>query len=294
LFVAVLSDKPELRERFCSSFGKGTGKDDIGFYSSEGSGQTITLMDPIAYPEKIQPLLYTLSMADAAVLLVDTLTPKIGEIIVALDSLGLDRGVVVSSSQIPLKGTVLDKYEKVADMEAAKAKVLAFAPAAGGETALALAERTAAVKSVGNVAYSSVKSGKIRKQDKLFLLPEGKDIEVRSIHVNGNEVEEAGAGTRIEMAFKGDLFERGIIVPLRNEHQVENVVNGKFVKSPFFKDELKGRIHAYTNMQYVEGAVTDNDLTLLAPLAFEKGESILVVDASNQKLRIAGVFKSKW
>ena len=251
-------------------------------------------MDPIAYPEKIQPLLYTLSIADSVVLLVDTLTPKIGEIIVALDSLGLDKGIVMSSSPIPLKGTVLDKYEKAADMEAAKAKVLAFAPVAGGDTAFALAERTAAVKSVGNVAYSSVKSGKIRKQDKLFLLPEGKDIEVRSIHVNGNEVEEAGAGTRIELAFKGDLFERGIIVPLRHEHQVENVVNGKFVKSPFFKDELKGRIHAYTNMQYVEGAVTDNDLTLLQPLAFEKGESILVVDASNQKLRIAGVFKSKW
>jgi hypothetical protein len=47
-------------------------------------------------------------------------------------------------------------------------------------------------------------------------------------------------------------------------------------------------------MQYLEGTVTDNDLTLSQPLAFEKGESILVVDASNQKLRIAGVFQSKW
>lgn len=294
MFVAVLSDKPELRERFCQSVGKETGKEDIAFYSSENSGRTITFVDPRPYPEKIQPLLYALSMADAVVLLVETLTPKIGEIIVALDSLGLDRGILMSASPIPFKGTVLDKYEKVPDMEAAKAKALALPEAAGGETILALSERTEAVKSIGNVAYSSVKSGKIRKQDKLFFLPGGKDIEVRSIHVNGSEVEEAGAGSRIELAFKGDLFERGIIVPLRHEHQVENVVNGKFVKSPFYKDEIKGRIHAYTNMQYVEGTVTDNDLTLLQPLAFEKGESILVVDASNQKLRIAGVFKSKW
>jgi len=47
-------------------------------------------------------------------------------------------------------------------------------------------------------------------------------------------------------------------------------------------------------MQFVEGNVFENELKLSAPLAFEKGEMILVVDASNQKLRIAGVFQSKW
>ena len=291
MFVAVLSDKPELRERFCVSAGKEMGRDEIAVYSSENGK---VLIDPVQYPEKIQPLLYALSMADYAVLIVETLTPRIGEIIVALDSLGLDKGMVVSSSPLPVKGTKLDHYELVADMDAARAKVLALPESSGGEAVLALASKCEAVKSVGNVAYGALKSGRIRKSDKLFQLPEKKDIEVRSLHVGGSEVDEASAGARIEMAYRGDLFERGIIVPLRHEHQVESVVNGRFRKSPFFKDELKGRIHAYTNMQYVEGTVTDNDLTLLQPLAFEKGETILVVDASNQKLRIAGAFQSKW
>jgi selenocysteine-specific translation elongation factor len=144
------------------------------------------------------------------------------------------------------------------------------------------------------VAYGTLKGGTMKKQDKMFLLPDRKEIEVRSINVDGTGVDELQAASGFEMAYKGDLIERGILAPLRNEYQVENIVNGRFVKNPFFKDELKGKIHAYANMQYVEGHFTDNDLTLSAPLAFEKGELILVIDASNQKLRIAGVFQSKW
>lgn len=294
MFVAVLSDKPELRERFCRLMGKETGKDDISFYSASHDGRTFTLVEPTLYPEKIQPLLYTLSMADCAVVLVDTLTPKVGEIIVALNAMRIDKGVLVSGVQLPLAGTVLDKYGKATDMDAAKEMVLALQRDAAGESTVALVDKSLTVKSVGNMALGAVKSGKITKHEKLFLLPSKKEIEVRSLQISDADAEEAPAGSRFGMAYKGEPLERGVLVPLRNEFQVENVVNGRFSRSPFFKDELKGRIHAYTNMQFVEGTVTDNDLTLLEPLAFEKGEIILVVDASNQKLRIVGTFQSKW
>ncbi len=294
MFVAVLSDKPELREQFCKLVGKETGKDDISFYAANFNGRIITLVEPTLYPDKIQPLLYSLSMADYVVLLADGLTPKIGEIVVALNALKLDKGIVVSSAPLPLAGTVLDKYEKVTDMNAAKEKVLSLQRGEPGENALALVDKAFAVKSVGNVALGVVKSGKLKKHDKLFLLPDKKELEVRTIQINDADCEEADAGARFGIAYKGDLLERGILVPLRNEFQVESIVNGRFVKSPFFKDELKGRIHAYSNMQFVEGNVFENELKLAAPLAFEKGELILVVDASNQKLRIAGVFQSKW
>ena len=294
MFVAVLSDKPELREKFCRLLGKETGKDDISFYSASHGGRILTLVEPTLYPDKIQPLLYSLSMADCAVVLVDTLTPKVGEIIVALNAMGISKGILVSNVQLPLAGTVIDKYEKAADMDAAREKLLTLQRGATGESMVALVDKAISVKSVGNVALGAVKSGKISKHEKLFLLPSNKEIEVRSIQISDAEAEEAPAGSRFGMAYKGELLERGVLVPLRNEFQVESVVNGRFSKSPFFKDELKGRIHAYTNMQFVEGTVTDNDLTLLQPLAFEKGETILVVDASNQKLRIAGTFRSKW
>jgi selenocysteine-specific translation elongation factor len=147
---------------------------------------------------------------------------------------------------------------------------------------------------VGNVAHGIIKSGKIRKSEKLFMLPENKEIEVRSLQVAGADVEEVAAGERFTAAYRGDLVEKGLLVPLRNEHEIGNVINGRFIKSPFFKDELKGKIHASVNLQFVEGHLSENDLTLSHPIAYEKGELILVVDASNQKLRIAGAFQSKW
>lgn len=292
MFVAVLSDKPELREQFCKLIGKEISKDDLGLYSAEAGGK-IWLVDPVHYPEKIQPLLYSLSMADFVVFLVDGLTPKIGELMVAVNSLRLDKGILVTNIALPTAGTVLEKYEKVADQNAAREKLLA-ASATAGENPFGLVYKTANIPSLGHVAYGAIKGGKIKKQDKLFILPDGKDVEVRSIHVDGEGVDELSATSSFEIAYKGDLVERGILAPLRHEFQVESIVNGKFTKNPFYKDELKGKIHAYTNMQYVEGHITDNDLTLSAPLAFEKGETILVIDASNQKLRIAGVFQSKW
>ncbi len=294
MFVAVLSDKPELREQFCRLVGKETGKDEISFYSASHGGRTLTLVEPTRYPDRIQPLLYSLSMADCAVVLVDALTPRVGEMIVALNAMRMDKGILVSGITLPISGTILDKYQKAADMDAAKEMLLALQRDTAGENTMALVDQALSVKSVGNMVLGAVKSGTIKKHEKLFLLPAKKEMEVRSIQINNADAEEAPAGSRFGIAYSGEPLERGVLVPLRNEFQVENVVNGRFSKSPFFKDELKGRIHAYTNMQFVEGTVTDNDLTLLQPLAFEKGEIILVVDASNQKLRIVGTFQSKW
>lgn len=294
MFVAVLSDKPELREEFCKLLGKETGKDDISFYAANFQGKITTLVEPTLFPDKVQPLLYCLSIADFVVVLVDELTPKIGEILVALDSMKVEKGLIVSSVELPVAGTVLEKYEKVEDQAKAKEKVLSLQEEEAGEETVALVDGSFAVKSVGNVALGVVKSGVIKKHDKLFLLPEKKEIEIRTIQINDKDSEEAAAGQRFGIAYKGDLLERGILAPLRNEFEVEKIVNGRFSKSPFYKDELKGKVHAYFGFQFSECTVSENELQLDKPMAFEKGERILIIDNSNQKLRIAGVFQSKW
>ncbi len=293
MFVVVLSDKPELRETFCKNNGKEVSKSDVAIYSANITDKKIWLVDPTHYPEKIQPLLYSLSMADYVVFLIEGLSPKIGELLVAINSMKIPNGVIVSPVAIPTNGTVLDKYEKAPDMKAAMDKVLA-ASATSSENTFGLVHKTENVASKGHVAFGALKGGKIKKQDKFFILPSKIDVEVRSIYDGGSELDELSAVSSFEVSYKGDLAERGLLVPMRNDFQLENVVNGRFNKSPFFKDDLHGKIFAYSNMQYVEGHVTDNDLTLSSPLAFEKGDSILVIDASNQKLRIAGVFQVKW
>ena len=259
MFVAVLSDKPELRESFCKLVGKETGKDDISFYTMNFNGRITTLIDPTLYPDKIQPLLYTLSLADYVVLIVESLTPKVGEIMLALNSVKLDKGIIVSSAELPVAGTVLEKFERTGDMETAKQKILSLeAGNEAGERVVALIDKSFNVKSVGNVALGSVKAGKIKKHDKLFLLPERKEVEVRTIQINDKDSEEASFGDRFGIAYKGDLVERGVLVPLRSEFEVSNNLNGTFSKNPFFKDELKGKVHAYLNYQFVECVVLEN------------------------------------
>lgn len=294
MFVSVLSDKPELRENFCKLMGKEVSKDELAIYSADLTNIKITLIDPAHYPEKIAPLLYSLSMADFVVLLVDGLSSKVGELLVALNSMKIEKGIIVSSAALPVKGTVLEKYELVADMNAAKEKLVAMTAAAPGENVFGFIHKTANLPSLGHVAYGALKSGKVKKGDKLFVLPSRKDLEVRSIHTEEQAHEELNSVSRFDIAYRGDLIERGIIVPIRHDFQMENIINGRFVKNPFYKDELNPRIHAYSNMQYVEGHMSDSDLTFKEQFAFTKGESILILDSSNQKLRIAGVFQSKW
>ncbi len=295
MFIAVLSDNPESRENFCKMVGKETGKGDISFYTTSFQGRIITLLDPSLYPQKLQPLLYTLSMADYVVLEVSQLNQYVGELIVSLDLLQKDKGMIISSIALPLKGTVLEKYEKVETPEAAKEKILALAPETPEEgNTFALVDSAFAVKSVGNVALGVLKRGMIKKHDKFFVLPEKRDIEIRSIQVQDKDAAEAGPGTRFGIAFKGELPERGILVPHVNEFELKDIMNGQFAKSRFYRDEIRGKLHAYSNLQFVSAVVSEGELKTEKPIASRKGELILVCDPSNPKLRVVGVFTPTW
>ena len=290
MFVSVLSDKPEVRVQFCSLFGSSTSSDDISFYNANGR----VVVEPTLFPNKIQSLLHSLAIADFVVLIVDQLTPHVGEIIVALDLLRKDKGVLVTSLNLPIGGTALEKYHKTNDLNVAKAKVLELNAEQNDEQLFALIDKSHSVPETGHVALGVVKGGKLKKQETFFLLPDKKEVAVRSVRLNDKEVEEAVVGDRFGIVYKGDLIERGILAPLRNNFEISSSVNGRFLKSPFFKDDLDHKVHIYHNYQFVEGNVSDNELRLDKPIAYQKGDRILVVDPSNQKLRIAGVFTSAW
>lgn len=290
MFIAVLSDNPGKRTEFCKMAGKETGKGDISFYSSNFQGTIRTLIEPTLYPEKIQPLLHALSFADYVVFIADSPSRFTGEIVVAADLLKKGKGMLISGFDLPLKGTALENYERVGTLEEAREKVLSLeGPDAGGEL-FALVDSSFSVKSVGNVILGGVKSGKIRKRDKLVHLPGGGELEVKSIQLNDKDVEEAPAGARFGICYKGELVERGILAPEGSPFTISSSIKGEFSKSPFYKGELSGKIHAYSMLQLAEGSITGDSLSLEKPLAFRKDEPILILDPGNPKLRICGVF----
>jgi len=272
MFIAVLSDNPAKRKDFCKLVGKETGSGDITFYTSNFQGVIRTLIEPTLYPDKLQPLLYSLSIADYIVVLADAPTPHLGEIIVALDMLKKEKGILLSSVELPLKGTVLEAYGRPSSAEEAKQKILSLEDAEPSVEPLALVDSAFTVKSVGNVMLGAVKSGSIKKRDKLIFLPSKTEIEIKSIQLNDKDVEEVSAGGRFGMCYKGGPIERGILASPSNSFSLSKSIPGEFIKSPFYKAELPKKIHAYSSLQFTEGAVEGATLNLEREFAFRPGE----------------------
>ncbi|MFA5412678.1 MAG: hypothetical protein WC350_05020 [Candidatus Micrarchaeia archaeon] len=291
MFITVISDSAEKRKEICKALGKETGQDDISFYSINYGGKIKTIIEPTLYPAKVQPLVYSIYAADLVVLAVDALNQFVGEIIVALEAAKKERGVLISSVPLPVKGTVLEKYEKFATFEEAREKILNADVEASGESELfALVDKAFTVKSVGSVALGLVKEGGMKKHDKLLFFPGKKNVEVKSIQLNDKDAEECGEGSRFGISYKGDEIERGQLMSFRAENKVDASVIGRFEKSPFFKDDLNRKVHACLNFQFLECRVSDAELKCDTPLSFRSHDRIIVLDPSNQKLRVVGAF----
>ena len=74
-------------------------------------------------------------------------------------------------------------------------------------------DRIFTVKGHGTVITGSVLSGEVKKEEKVFLLPVGKELRVRRIERHASEVDDATAGDRASMNLVGlnrDDFERGM------------------------------------------------------------------------------------
>ncbi len=291
MFIAVLSDSAEKRKEICKALGKESGADDISFYTINYGGKIKTVIEPTLYPGKVQPLIYSIYAADLVVVAVDALNQYVGEMIVALDAVKKERGILISSVELPVKGTVLEKYEKFSSFEEAREKILNAEPEeSGGSELFALVDKAFSVKSVGNVALGLVKEGNMKKHDKLLFFPGKKDVEIKGIQLNDKDVEECGEGSRFGISYKGDEIERGQLLGFRAENKVENSVLGRFEQSPFYKDDLNRKVHACLNFQFVECRVSDSELKCDTPLSFRGRDRILVLDPSNQKLRVVGAF----
>ena len=115
LNVAVLAP-----EGYAKDLGKKGTTSDITFYNLKKGEDTVTLIEPTRYPERLAPLFYAASMADAALVVVSEITPTLGEWVLMLDEARVERGYIVLRNYLspgdvaPLfRGTVLERYEFV-------------------------------------------------------------------------------------------------------------------------------------------------------------------------------------
>jgi selenocysteine-specific translation elongation factor len=221
---------------FAKDLGKKGTTSDLTFYNLKKGENTVTIIEPTRYPERLAPLFYAISLASKAILIVDKIDPVFGECVVMLQCSSLKNGIVILRNYIvreqiaPLiKGTVIEGYEFMGDDHSAiREKLLAEAAAMNStcdaQTGTMPIDHFFNVRGVGTVVLGSVVEGAIKKHDELMVLPGDKTAQVRSIQKHDEDFDCAGAGDRTGIALKGvdvEEIDRGTI--LTNDKSIKSI-----------------------------------------------------------------------
>lgn len=244
LNIGIFND-PEL----AATLGKKGTTSDIAIYNRKVGEEVYTFATPVGYPEKLAPLFQTIGLSDCAILCVKELTPVLGEVVLALDALNLERGLLVLDGMDPgkaaavLKGTVAAGYKSVAgDYNAIVEALRGMEPRKGGALKIPV-DHSFEVRGVGTVVLGVVRGGKIRVHDELLLLPSGKEIVIKSIQMQDETVEEASIGDRVGLAVKGatpEELRRGTILAARDSGvKASRDLVLELKPNAYFKEPLK-------------------------------------------------------
>lgn len=299
---------------YAREIGKKGTESDVQLMTFKEGDVNVSMIVPFRYPEKIHSLLYAVNAPDAVLIVVKEINRELGESIVAAAAAGHTRGYVLLQNYVQpeqvkplLKGTSLESLEFLTDDKPATVRQriaeLAVAPRDG--PVRIPVDHHFHVKGIGAVVLGFVKQGVVKKHDNLRAFPGAKSAQVRSIQVHDVDVAEAFTGDHVELALKNvenDDLDRGQV--LAPEGSVQTAAAGapittELTVSPFFKPGLKaeGVYHLAMGWQFVNaraksdlkaGAAGKVVFELGAPLAYDPGERLLVVNLDNAAQRIVG------
>ncbi|MEM3369974.1 MAG: hypothetical protein QXE90_03970, partial [Candidatus Micrarchaeia archaeon] len=225
---------------------------DFTIYNYKGSDMqggelTATFLVPTSYPEKLQSLTHCLAMADAAILVVKKLDKELGEYIIALDLLGINKGLIIFDDYVEkdkfvnlVRGTVLESFIIVDKVPSEIYPRIAKFENKKSEIEHVIIDAAFDVKSVGTVVLG-VARGNVNVHDEFGIYPGGKKVTIRSIQVHDKDVKSAEIGERVGLALKGvsvEEVERGHLFS-KQELKSAKEIEGDFIKNKYYTEEVK-------------------------------------------------------
>jgi selenocysteine-specific translation elongation factor len=235
------------KQDLASEFGKKGTETDLTLYDRKESDIIKTWVVPNGFPEKIQPLFQAINLAEYVIFHVDKLDKFTGEQIIALDSLGKEKGILshtfdVDESKLGMmiKGTVVEKYLKV-EPDKIKEEMNKLQLLASTDPPEMVIDHCFDVKGVGTVILGKVTGGTIKQYDNLKLYPQGIDVLIKSIQMHDDPVTESVYPARVGIAVKGakpDEVGRGDVISAENVVDVKTEIELDFKKSPFYKNDI--------------------------------------------------------
>lgn len=300
---------------YSKDIGKKGTVSDITLYDIKQGADTVTLLEPTGYPDRLAPLFYSASMSDRALVVVEAIDAKLGECMVMLHSAGVARGYIVLRNFIApeqlaplIKGTVLETYQIVED-NATAIRELLLAAALDGDRPVEDAPGAVPVdhffnvKGVGTVALGMVTRGVIRRHDTLTAMPTERTAQVRSIQKHDDDFDEAAAGDRVGLALKNisvEDLDRGIVLSADPDLKRTIELSGTAELVGFWKHPLKEGmvLHVGHWMQFIPARITSvggSDarrpqvtMSLEKPLVHPAGSRAVLMYLDGGKLRVAG------
>jgi selenocysteine-specific translation elongation factor len=290
------------KQDIAAEFGKKGTVTDISIYDKKESDIIKTWVTPNGFPEKIQPLLQAINLAEYVIFFVDKLDKFTGEQIIALDSLKKEKGILSHSFEVDeskldsmIKGTVIENYAKV-DHDKIKEEIDKFEPIIKEGSSEMVIDHCFDVKGVGTVILGKVTVGKIKQYDNLKVYPSGSDVLIKSIQMHDDPVTESICPARVGLAVKGikpDEVGRGDIISQEDAVLVNSNIELEFTKSPFYKNEIsEGQMCLVSVGLQIKAAkfssITPLKLTFEKPIAYHTGDIAVILKPESTTIRILG------
>jgi len=310
LMVAVVG-----AQGYSQALGKKGTSTDITLYNLKKGEDTVTLVEPARYPERLAPLFFATSETKKAIVIVDELNAALGESLVMLQCCGVNSGYFILRNYLPkekiepiIRGTILEKYEFLPDdANAIREKLLADAaqqkanPATVGTVPI---DHSFNVKGVGVVILGVVVNGGVTKHDEMRLLPGTKKAQVRSIQKHDDEFDSAVEGDRVGLALKNvevEDVERGVVLTTDPTMKSSKTLKAQATLVRYWQTPIKEGmvLHIGHWMQFLNSkvdAVTDATdwrkplltITLEKELIYRTGDKAVLMYLEGGKLRVAG------
>jgi len=178
---------------FAGEIGKKGTVSDMTFFNLKKGDDSVTLIEPTKYPDKMSSLFYAAAMSEFAIFVIEKIDNTLGETILMADCLGIDKGRIILRKYIQeeqlrplIAGTVLESYT-IAEDDPIKMReeLLSLASEVSGTSdepcGSVPVDSHFNVRGVGTVVLGSVIHGKIKKHDKLRVLPLADTVVLKSI-----------------------------------------------------------------------------------------------------------------
>ena len=289
-------------QTIANDFGKKGTVTDLTVYDRKESDIIRTWVVPNGFPEKIQPLLQAINIAEYVIFYVATLDRYTGEQIIALDMLNKKNGILSHSYDVDenrlhsmIKGTVLQNYKKI-DSPNIKEELVKLPPVSNDGYAQIVIDHSFDVKGVGTVVLCKVLQGTINQYDNLKHLPSGTDVMVKSIQMHDDDVKQAVCPARVGLSLKGikpDEVGRGDIITSDESFEIKHELEIDFKQSPFYKGEISENQMCLVNIGLqVKAAkfssISPAKLILEKPLVCRKNDICLLIKPESTSVRVIG------